>query len=92
MCAGVALKVKGVVETFAAESAQVTLDIGVALHMAVEESLEAEGLRAHATHELAAVVVLHHDCKREQVVTSPLLPRQTCIIVQPTYSMAACMV
>lgn len=61
MCAGVALKVKGVVETFATEGAQVTLDIRVALHMAVEESLEAECLGAHATHELAAVVILHHD-------------------------------
>lgn len=62
MCTSVALEVKGVVETFATKSAQVTLDIRVALHMAVEESLEAERLGAHATHELAvAALLLHHD-------------------------------
>lgn len=59
--AGVALKVKGVIEAFAAESAQVTLDVRVALHMAVEESLQAERFRAHATHELAACVIIHHN-------------------------------
>lgn len=65
MCACVALKVKGVIETFATESAQVTLDIRVALHMAVEESLEGERLGAHATHELAVAVFLHHNCEEQ---------------------------
>lgn len=60
--AGVALKVKGIIEAFATESAQVTLDVRVALHMAVEESLQAERLGTHATHELAAGVVIHHNC------------------------------
>lgn len=62
VCSGVAFKVKGVIEAFATESAEVTLDIWVALHMAIEKSLEAERLWAHAAHELAAAALfLHHN-------------------------------
>lgn len=56
---GVAFEIEGIVEAFAAEGAQVALDVRVALHVAVQEPLQAEGLRAHAAHELAAVVFNH---------------------------------
>ena len=48
----VALEVKGVIEAFAAEGAEITLDLTVALDMAVEQSLEREDLAAHGALEL----------------------------------------
>ena len=53
--AGVPLQVKGVVEAFAAEGAEVSLGVAVALHVAVEEPLEAEHLGADAALELGRV-------------------------------------
>lgn len=64
MSSGVAFEIEGVVEAFAAEGAQVSLDVRVALHVAVQEPLQAEGLRAHAAHELTAVVF--NNWKREE--------------------------
>ena len=74
MCAGVALKVKGVIEAFATESAEVTLDIRVALHMAVKKSLEAKRLGTYATREFAAAAALflHNNWKIKYLVTFPV--------------------
>ena len=49
------LQIKSVIETFATEGAQISLDVAVALHVAVQQSLEAEGLGAHSALELARV-------------------------------------
>lgn len=58
MGACVALQVKGVVESFAAECAEVPLDITVTLHVSVQEPLEAKGLAADPAGESVGVVIL----------------------------------
>lgn len=50
-----ALEVKGVVEAFAAEGAEVALDVAVTLHVTVEQPLQTEALGTHVTLEARAV-------------------------------------
>ena len=52
------LKVEGVVEAFAAESAEVSFHVAVALHVAVQQSLEAKVLAADAAGKPVGVVIL----------------------------------
>lgn len=47
MRSGVTFQVEGIVEAFATECAQVTLHIAVTLHVAIQQTLETEGLAAH---------------------------------------------
>lgn len=54
----VSLQVERVVETLAAERAQITLYVAVTLHVTIQQSLQAEGFAAHATREAAWIVVL----------------------------------
>jgi glucokinase len=51
----VALQVEGIVKAFAAECAQISLDIRVTFHVPVQQSLESEVLRADAAHELSRI-------------------------------------
>lgn len=44
MCSGVSLQVERVVETLAAERAQVPFDVAVAFHVSVEQTLQVERL------------------------------------------------
>ena len=60
MCPGVPFQVKCVVEALAAEGAEVALSVAVALHVAVEEALEAEHLGTHTALELGGVCVWPH--------------------------------
>ena len=53
----VSLQVESVVETFPTEGAEISLDVTVALHVPVEESLEREGLAADPAPELAGVLL-----------------------------------
>lgn len=53
----VPLQVEGVIEPFPAEGAEVPLDVGVALHVSVEQPLQREALGAHSAHELGGVVL-----------------------------------
>lgn len=55
MGAGVPLQVKGIIEPFAAEGAEVSLGVAVALHVTVEEALQAEDLGTEAALELGWV-------------------------------------
>lgn len=57
MCASVSLEVECVVEALAAESAEVPLDVAVALHVPVEQSLQGERFGADSAAELAGRVV-----------------------------------
>lgn len=52
MRAGVSLEVERVVESLAAERAEVALDVRVALHVPVEQPLQCEALGAQAAGEL----------------------------------------
>ena len=65
--AGVPLQVKGVVEPFAAEGAEVSLGVAVALHVAVEETLEAEDLGTEAALELGRITL----CPRGRHLVQP---------------------
>lgn len=56
MRACMSLQVERVVEAFTAECAEVAFDVRVALHMPVEESLQAERFGAHAAREPATPV------------------------------------
>ena len=51
MRARMSLEVERVVEAFAAEGAQVTLDVAVAFDVPIEQSLQVEALGAEAAHE-----------------------------------------
>jgi hypothetical protein len=51
------LQVKGIIEAFATEGAEVSLGVAVALHVAVEEALEAEDLGTEAALELGRVTL-----------------------------------
>lgn len=53
----VSLQVKGVVESFAAERAQVSLHVRVTFHVTVQQSLKCEVFRADAADELAVLVL-----------------------------------
>lgn len=53
---GVSLQIKGIVESFAAEGAQVAFDIWMTLHVSIQESLKGECLRAYSAHELIVIV------------------------------------
>lgn len=53
----VPFKIEGVIETFPAESAQVALDVRVALHVPVEEALETERLGAEVAGESSVVIL-----------------------------------
>jgi len=51
----VPLQIKCVVESLAAECAEVPLGVAVALHVPVQKTLQAERFATHATRELARV-------------------------------------
>lgn len=53
VCSRVSFQVKRIVETFATECAQVSLNIRVAFHVTIEQSLKSEVLRANTTNELS---------------------------------------
>lgn len=54
---GMSLQVERVVETFAAERAQVSLDVAVAFHVSVQQTLQVESLGAQVTAELGPGLV-----------------------------------
>lgn len=56
MCSSVSLQVECVIESFAAERAQITLHIRVAFHVTIQQSLECEVLRTDAADKLAVLV------------------------------------
>ena len=55
MCAGVSLQIKGVIESFATEGAEVALCVAVALHVTVQQPLEAERFGTEPALELARI-------------------------------------
>lgn len=55
---GVPLQVERVVETLAAERAQITLHVAVTFHVTVEQPLQAEVFAAHSARETIRIVVL----------------------------------
>ncbi len=57
MSSSVSLQVKCVIEALAAEGAQVALCITVALHVPVQQPLEAERLGAHSASESVRVLL-----------------------------------
>ena len=60
MCPGVALQVERVVEALSAEGAEIPLGVTVALHVAVQQSLQSELLGACSALELGRVRVWPH--------------------------------
>lgn len=58
MCPNVPLKIEGVIEALAAVGARVSLDVRVALHVPIEESLEAELLAANRALERIVAVAI----------------------------------
>ena len=59
MCPGVAFKIKGVVESLAAEGAEVAFDVAVAFHVSIQESLQTETLLADLALEFAVFLAPH---------------------------------
>ena len=57
MCSSVSLQIKGIIESFSAESAQVSLCIAVTLHVAIKESLQGEHLGTESTLELGGIYI-----------------------------------
>ena len=57
MSTRVTLQIEGVVESLAAKGAQVTLGVGVTLHVTIQQPLKAEHLAAKATLKLGRVDV-----------------------------------
>lgn len=57
MCARMTLQIKRIVEAFAAERAQISLDVRVTFHMSVEQSLQCERFAANLTCELVRIIV-----------------------------------
>ena len=57
MSPGVPFQIEGVIEALAAEGAQVALRVTVALHVPIQQPLEAENLRAHPALEFAGVAL-----------------------------------
>lgn len=55
--AGVALQIEGVVEPLATEGAQIPLDVRVALHVPIEQTLQRERLHADAANELVVGIL-----------------------------------
>ena len=55
MSASVSFQIKGIIKALAAKGAQVSLGITVALHVPVEEPLQAKVFRAHPALELARI-------------------------------------
>jgi len=60
MCPGVALQVERVVEALSAEGAEIPLGVAVALHVAVQQSLQSELLGARSALELGRVRIGPH--------------------------------
>ena len=56
MCPCVSLQVKCVIEALATEGAEIPLDITVALHVSVEESLKGETFVTSSASESARVI------------------------------------
>lgn len=52
----VSLQVKGVIETLAAERAEVSLHVGMTFHMPVQKPLQGEVFRADTAHKLCWVI------------------------------------
>jgi len=59
VCSGVSFEVERVVETLAADGAQVALDVVVAAQMSCQQSLQWKHLAAHSTLELVARRLQH---------------------------------
>ena len=57
MCPGVALQIKGVIEAFSTEGAEIPLGVAVALHVTVKQPLQGELLGARSALELGRVRV-----------------------------------
>lgn len=55
MCASVSLEVERIVESLAADSAEIPLDITVTFNMAVEKSLQRKYFTTYSTLELAVL-------------------------------------
>ena len=55
MCAGVSLQIKGVIESFATEGAEVALCVAVALHVPVQQALQPKSFATNAAGKLALV-------------------------------------
>lgn len=51
------LQVEGVIEALAAERAQIPLDVRVALHVPIEQTLQREGLHADTANELVVGIL-----------------------------------
>ncbi len=56
MRAGVSFQIEGVVKAFAAEGAQVALDVRMAFHVPIQEPLQGETLGAESAGEFGRVV------------------------------------
>ena len=57
VCSGVSLQVEGVVESFPAECAEISLDVTVTLHVPVKKSLKGESFATNPAAKLAGVHV-----------------------------------
>ena len=57
MSSGVSLQVKGVIEAFPTEGAEIPLDVTVTLHVSVKKSLKGESFAADPAPELAGILV-----------------------------------
>lgn len=70
VCADVSLEVKGVVEAFAAEGAQVSLGVTVALNVSVQHALVLERLLANLKRKpftgTSPLLNTQHDCNSGQ--------------------------
>lgn len=70
MRARVSLQVERVVESFAAERAQIALDVRMAFHVPIEQSLQRKRLGADVAGELVRVVVGDRNRRFFAVVTA----------------------
>lgn len=60
MCPSMSFEIKSVVEAFATEGAQVSLDITMAFHMPVEQPLKTKHLGADPTNKTVSIIVARH--------------------------------
>jgi hypothetical protein len=51
VCSRVSLQVEGVVESLAAEGAEVPLHVAVAFHVAIQQAQQAEGFLTHPAEQ-----------------------------------------
>lgn len=70
----VPLQVKGIVKSLAAERAEVSLNIGMAFHMSIEQTLQRETLVAHPAAEVRLAVFSRYGSHFNLVVRPRSLP------------------